>query len=66
MSDAMRRYVDTQLAGVRGQHQRRRALLEALRTQGHLTVDCDDGFTRNAAEARHLGLPVRCQTGACA
>ena len=51
MSDAMRRYVDTQLAGVRGEQQRRRTLLEALRRQGHLNLDYDDGFTRNAAEA---------------
>ena len=60
-SNALRRYADTQLAAVRGEHQRRRGLLETLRTQVHPTLNCDDGFTRNAADARHLGLPVRCQ-----
>ena len=60
-SNALRRYVDTQLAAVRGEHPRQRGLLEPLRTQGHPTLNCDDGFTRNAADARHLGLPVRCQ-----
>lgn len=51
MSERMRRYVDTELAGVRSEHRRRDILLEALRRQGHLNLDYDDGFTRNAAEA---------------
>lgn len=51
MSDNMRAYVDTQLSGVQGQQQRRRKLLDALRLQGRLGLDFDDGFTRNAAEA---------------
>ena len=51
ISPAMRHYVDTQLAGVRGERQRRQALLDALRRQGRLNLDYDDGYTRNAAEA---------------
>ncbi len=51
MSDSMRVYVETQLSGVQGHQQRRRKLLEALRVQGRLNLDFDDGFTRNAAEA---------------
>ena len=51
MSERMRAYVDTQLKGIAGDTQRRRRLLDALRSQGHLSLDYDDGFTRNAAEA---------------
>jgi len=51
MSERMRAYVDTQLSGAHGDQQRRRKLLDALRSQGHMSLDYDDGFTRNAAEA---------------
>jgi tetratricopeptide (TPR) repeat protein len=51
MSEAMRRYVDTQLVGAHNDNERRDRLLRALRDQGHLNLDYDDGFTRNAAEA---------------
>jgi Flp pilus assembly protein TadD len=51
MSEAMRRYVEAQLVGVRNENERRNRLLHALRDQGHLNLDYDDGFTRNAAEA---------------
>ena len=51
LSEAMQRYVETQLVGVRSDSERRARLLRALREQGHLNLDYDDGYTRNAAEA---------------
>lgn len=51
MSERMQRYVAVELGQAHTETQRRRKLLEVLRAQGHLTLDYDDDFTRNAAEA---------------
>ena len=51
LSPAMRHYVDTELAGLAHAPDRRERLLAALRDQGRLNLDYDDGITRNAAEA---------------
>ena len=51
LSPAMRQYVSTELAGLDRAPDRRQALLAALRDQGRLNLDYDDGDTRNAAEA---------------
>lgn len=51
MSDAMRAYADTELAGTLRGRDPRRALIEALYAKGQLRLDYDGTLTRNAGEA---------------
>jgi tetratricopeptide (TPR) repeat protein len=50
-SEAMKRYLATELAGLEGTKGRQRALLEALRDKAQLRLEYDAAYTRNAAEA---------------
>jgi len=51
VSAEMRRYIDTEIAGLVRRSGRQRGLVEALYDRAHLKLEYDGAMTRNAAEA---------------
>lgn len=51
VSDAMRRYIATDIGELPGSKGRQQALVDALRAKGQLKLEYDAAYTRNAAQA---------------